>query len=163
MLSRREKALYYSRIFGIMKKTFVELRAMTAKEFLQQAYIAHNEVEMKLEELDRLRSLSERTTSKLNKIFVRSSEKNSKIEKAVVLIEEQTDRLAEEILKLLEIGQNVELAIRQVQNPSERNLLEYRYLCFFSWQQIATLMKASQRQIFRLHNQALENFGSQCQ
>ena len=136
---------------------------MTAKEFLQQAYIAHNEVEMKLEELERLRSLSERTTSKLNKIFVRSSKDNSKIETAVALIEEQTERLAEEVLKLLEIGKNVAIAIKQVQNPSERNLLEYRYLCFFSWQQIATLMKASQRQIFRLHNQALKNFGSKCQ
>lgn len=133
---------------------------MTAKEFLRQAYIAHNEVEMKLEELDRLRSLSERTTSKISKAAVQktSSNNNSRIESAVVLIEEQIERLAEEILKLLEIGKKVSIAIKQVPNPTERNLLEYRYLCFFSWEQISTLMKTSPRQIYRIHNQALENF-----
>ena len=41
---------------------------MTAKEFLQQAYIAHNEVEMKLEELERNKESSELLVATNNRI-----------------------------------------------------------------------------------------------
>lgn len=132
---------------------------MDAQDFLKQAYIAHNEVEMKLEEIDRLQSLAARTTSKIKSVSNRATNNgNSNIENAVILLEEQIKRLADEICKLLEISNMVSIAINSVKNDSERNLLEYRYLCFFTWQQIATLMRMSQRQIYRLHNQALENF-----
>ena len=133
---------------------------MTAKDFLQQAYIAHQEVELKLEEIEKLRSLSTRTTSKISSVPIRGSVNGSRIENAVALIEEQADRLADEVLKLLEINKSVANAIAQVKNPSERAILEYRYLCFFSWQQISALMKTSTRQIYRLHNQALKNFSA---
>lgn len=138
---------------------------MTAKDFLQQAYIAHREVELKLEEIEKLRSLSIRTTTKLSDVPIRGSVTGSRVENAVALLEEQAERLADEVLKLLEISKNVADAIAQVKNSSERAVLEYRYLCFFSWPQISTLMKTSPRQIYRLHNQALENFpcyGSKC-
>ena len=133
---------------------------MTTKDFLQQAYIAHREVELKLEEIEKLRSLSTRTTSKISSVPIRGSVNGSRIENAVALIEEQADRLAEEVLKLLEINKSVANAIAQVKNPSERAILEYRYLCFFSWQQISALMKTGTRQIYRLHNQALKNFSA---
>lgn len=133
---------------------------MTAKDFLQQAYIAHREVELKLEEIEKLRSLSTRTTGKISSIPIRGSGNGSRVENAVVLLEEQAERLADEVLKLLEINKSVADAIAKVKNHDERIILEYRYLCFFSWSQISTLMKTGARQIYRLHNQALKNFST---
>ena len=133
---------------------------MTAKEFLQQAYIAHNEVELKLEQIERLRSLSTRTTAKFSDVPVRVSCTGSRIENAVALIDEQADRLADEVVSLLEINKTIADAIAKVKNSAERTVLEYRYLCFFSWPQIATIMKTGLSNIYRIHSAALKNFSS---
>ena len=133
---------------------------MTAKEFLQQAYIAHNEVELKLEQIERLRSLSTRTTAKFSHVPVRVSCTGSRIENAVALIDEQADRLADEVVSLLEINKTIADAIAKVKNSAERTVLEYRYLCFFSWPQIATIMKTGLSNIYRIHSAALKNFSS---
>lgn len=133
---------------------------MTAKEFLQQAYIAHNEVEFKLEQIDRLRSLATRTTAKISDIPTQGSKTASRIEHAVALLEEQADRLADELLSLLEITKNVTAAISNVKNSNERSVLEYRYLCFFSWNQISTLMKTGVSNVYKIHSSALKNFPS---
>ena len=133
---------------------------MTAKEFLQQAYIAHNEVELKLEQIERLRSLSTRTTAKFSDVHVQASCTNSRIENAVALIDEQADRLADEVVSLLEINKTIADAIAKVKNSTERTVLEYRYLCFFSWPQIATIMKTGLSNIYRIHSAALKNFSS---
>jgi len=131
---------------------------MTAKEFLQQAYIAHGEVDIKLEQIAKLQSLATRVTTTLKNTPCGSAVSGSRIENSVVNIQEQISRLAEEVTNLLAIQEKVATAIKRVENPVERKILEYRYLCFFSWQQITLIMKASQRNIFLIHNQALKNF-----
>lgn len=136
---------------------------MTAKEFLQQAYIAHGEVEMKLEQITRLQSLATRTTSTISTTLGnKNGESESKIERAIISMEGQIEKLSEEITKLLEVVKEVSEAISQVANPTERKILEYRYLCFFSWKQISLLMKVSQRTIYSFHNAALKNFAVVC-
>ena len=138
---------------------------MTAKEFLQQAYFAQQEVDFKLEEMARLQALATRVTSTLKSTPSGTNMVTSKIEDAVAKIEEQRNRLAEEITELLKITETVSDAINKVKNYDEKQILKFRYLRFYSWQQISILMKTSLRQIYRLHSQALENFfscGSQC-
>lgn len=131
---------------------------MTAKEFLQQVYVANGEIEMKLEEIERLRALATRTTSTIKSTPSGGSGSKSKIENAVIAIQEKIERLADEITKLLEVSELVGKAIAKVKEPTERRILEYRYLHFFSWKQIALMMKASERKVFQKHEQALKNF-----
>ena len=132
---------------------------MSAKEFLQQAYEAHKEMEVKLEQLERLRSLAVSTTSRIHAaVPIKGSKGDSRIEKAVALIDEQTNRLADDIINLMEINKAVATAIAQVKSVSERAVLEYRYLSFFSWQQVSTLMKTSISNVFKIHANALKNF-----
>ena len=137
---------------------------MTAKEFLQQAYYAQQEVNMLLEQIEQLQSLATSTTTVFKNAPSGSAGVNSKIETAVIRIQEQINRLTAELTELLNVTEKVSAAIAQVKNPAEKKILKYRYLCFFSWKQISLLMKTSLRQIYRLHSQALENFfvGSQC-
>lgn len=135
---------------------------MTAKEFLQQAYYAQQEVDFKLEEIARLESLATRTTATLKSTPSGSNVATSKIETAIAKMEEQRNRLAEEVTELLKITEEVADAINKVQNYAEKQILKYRYLRFYDWKQISILMKMSSRQLYRLHSQALENFGSRC-
>lgn len=131
---------------------------MTAQEFLKQAYFAQQEVEMKLEQIARLESLATRTTSALKGTPSGSNAATSKIESAVISMQEQKDRLAEEVTDLLKITDKVSTAISQIKNPVEKRILKYRYVSFFSWKQISLLMKMGKSNLFRLHADALKNF-----
>ena len=131
---------------------------MTAKEFLQQAYYAQQEVDMKLEQIERLQLLATRTTTVFKSVPSGSACADSKIEMAVIRIQEQINRLTAELTELLNVTEKVSAAIAQVKNPAEKKILKYRYLCFFSWKQISLLMKTGQSNIFKLHATALKNF-----
>lgn len=131
---------------------------MTPKEFLQQAYLAHHEVDICLEEISKLQSVAARTTTVMKDVPNGGQTIVSQIENSIMQVDTKAKKLAEEIKRLVEVVDKVQAAISQVPNSDERTILKYRYLCFFSWQQISFVMKTSLRQIYRLHNDALENF-----
>lgn len=129
---------------------------MTAKEFLQQAFVAHKGIELRLERITAVQSLATRTTTTLKHAAGGSNIFRSKVETAVIELQELTEQLADEVTRLIEVTKRIAAAIALVPNADERAILEYRYLCFFSWQQITALMKTSSRQIFRFHRSALK-------
>lgn len=133
---------------------------MTGKEFLEQAFIAHQEIEARLEEITRLQSLATRTTSTLKSTPSSSGAAKSKIEKAVAEMQEKENRLADEVAELMRITDKVSSAVEKIKNPVEKRILKYRYVSFFSWKQISLLMKMGKSNLFRLHADALENFSS---
>ena len=134
---------------------------MTAKEFLQQVYFAQQEVEMKLEQIERLQSLATRITTRFKSTPSGSNSIDSRIEISVAEIQEQINRLSEEVTKLLSVSKEVQATIAQVEKVISRRILEYRYLSFFTWKQIAIMMRTSLRHVYKLHKEALENFSTQ--
>ena len=134
---------------------------MTIQDYLKQAFIAHQEIEARLEEITRLQSLATSTNSTLKGTPSGSKVAMSKIEQAVARMQEKEERLAEEVTELLNITNAVSTAVEKIKNPVEKRILKYRYVCFFSWKQIALLMKMSNSSLFRLHASALENLSSQ--
>lgn len=134
---------------------------MTAKEFLQQAFFFQREIEINLERISRLQSLATRTTTVIKGTpGGKSLADNSRVENSVVMIQEQIDRLAEEISLMLEVIKKISVAISSVSNNNEQAILKYRYLCFFSWETIAEIMQASDRKVFALHQQALKKISA---
>ena len=129
---------------------------MTTKEFLEQAFIAHQEIEARLEEITRLQSLATRTTSTLKSTPSNSVAAQSKIEKAVAEMQEKENLLADEIAELMKITELVSTTIETIKNPVEKRILRCRYVSFYSWKQIALIMKISISHLFRLHNDALK-------
>ena len=129
---------------------------MTAKEFLQQAFVAHREIETRLEQLIRQQALATQATTVMRNAPGGNNPVGSRVENAVIKMQELTDSLADEITRLIEVTKKVSAAIELVPNANERAILEYRYLCFFSWTQIAAVMKTGNRQIFRFHHSALK-------
>lgn len=134
---------------------------MTAKEFLQQVYIAHREIDAKLEQISRLQADATRTTTVIRNTPCGGSLTNSRIESAVVKLHDKTAQLANELERLVKVIGEVSAYIARVKNADERVILEYRYLCFFSWQKISEYMSIGLRQVFKIHNAALKNFPSQ--
>lgn len=134
---------------------------MTAKEFLQQVFNAYRDADSKLEQMARLQSLATRTTTVISSAPVgNSSDISSRVERAIVAIAGQSEHLADEIQRLLDVREKVAAAIADVPYPDERRVLEYRYLAFLSWKEISHAMKAGLRTIYRLHDRALKNFAA---
>lgn len=135
---------------------------MTEREFLQQVFNAYQDVDCKLEQIARLQALATRTTTTMCGTPCGNGTKlSSKIEQAVLAVSWQSERLADGIKRLLDTRIEVADAIAKVANHSERRILEYRYLAFLPWKEIAHMMKIGVRQVYKLHTRALKNFSAQ--
>ena len=60
-----------------------------------------------------------------------------------------------DIDRLVDLKREIVRVICSVDNPEYQTLLEKRYLCFMSWEQIAVEMNYGIDNIFRLHRKAL--------
>ena len=135
---------------------------MTAKEFLQQVFIAYQEADSKLEQIARLQSLATRTTTVIHSTPCgNGTSLTSRVEQAIVSIDEQSDKLADELKHFMQVRDTVADAINKITAPNERRLLEFRYLAFKSWKEISHSMKISIRYAYMLHERALKNFSEQ--
>ena len=81
----------------------------------------------------------------------------SKIEKAVVKIIEVEESLKRDVENLVELKKEIMTTIHSVANVELQTLLEKRYLCFLSWEQIAVEMHYSIQHIYRMHDEALSS------
>ena len=134
---------------------------MTAKDFLQQVFIVYKEVDSKLEQIERLQALATRTTTVISGTpRGNGSALSSRVEAAVLSIQNQSDFLADEINHLLDVRKRVADEIAKVTNHNERIVLEQRYLAFRSWKEISHSMKIGLRTVFRFHDKALKNFAA---
>ena len=130
---------------------------MTQKEFLQQAGNTHLAVESRLEQIARLQSLATKAITVMNGVPTAGTSAGSVIETRIGEVQEQSALLAEEISRMVDARNEVAEAIARVTNPDERCLLELRYLCHYSWEQIAKILTFSVDHVFTLHRQALKN------
>jgi len=128
---------------------------MKAKYYLGQAYRIDQRINSKLEQIASLRELATKATSTLSDA-PRSSSPNLK--PMEVIIAKMMDLEAEinnDIDTLVDLKKELVAVIKNVDNPEFQTLLELRYLCFKTWEQIAVSMGYSLQHIFRLHDRAL--------
>ena len=55
----------------------------------------------------------------------------------------------------MDLKRDIVAIIKAVENPEYQTLLELRYLCFKTWEQIAVEMNYSIQHIYRLRDKAL--------
>lgn len=58
---------------------------------------------------------------------------------------------------LVDLKKEIISIIKKINNPEQQTLLELRYLCFKTWEQIAVDMGYSIQNAYKVHNRALEN------
>lgn len=77
------------------------------------------------------------------------------MEDAILSIIELEAEINADICKLVDTKKDIVHKIKSVENPEYQTLLELRYLCFKSWEQIAVDMGYDLRWLYRLHHRAL--------
>lgn len=129
---------------------------MTAKEYLSQAYRLDQRINSKIEQVASLNSLATKCTSTLTGMPHSPSKTDSLMADTVIKIISLEDEINADIDRLVDLKREIVSVIKAVEEPEYQTLLELRYLCFKTWEQIAVDMNYGIDNIFKLRKKALD-------
>lgn len=129
---------------------------MTAKEYLNQAYRIDQRINSKIEQVSSLRALATKATSTLSDTPPSGTRNVHRMEDIIVKIIDMENEINADIDRLVDLKQEIIKTIKSVNNPEQQTLLELRYLCFRSWEEISIEMDYSIQQIYRIRDKAFE-------
>jgi DNA-directed RNA polymerase specialized sigma subunit len=130
---------------------------MTTKEYLSQAYRLDQRINSKLEQVASLNELATKCTSALTGMPRNPNHGTSTMADAITKIVDLQAEIKRDIDSLVDLKRGIVRAIKAVDNPEYQTLLELRYLCFKTWEQIAVDMGYNVRHVYRLHDEAVES------
>lgn len=129
---------------------------MNAKDYLLQARYLDERITSKTQQIASLNDLATRCTSTFSDMPRNPNRGGSKIEDCVIKIIELEESIKKDIEKLVDLKSEIMAVIKAVPNVEYQTLLEKRYLCFITWEQIAVDMNYSMQHIHRMHSSALK-------
>lgn len=132
------------------------MSAMTAKEYLGQARFLDMRINSKIQQVASLNELATRCTTTLSDMPKNPNRGDSRMADSVIKIIDLQDEINSDINKLVELKREIMGVIKAVPNMEYQTLLEKRYLCFITWEQIAVDMNYSMQYTFRIHERALK-------
>lgn len=127
---------------------------MTAREYLNQAYRLDQRINSKLEQVMSLRDLTTKATATMSDM-PGGSRNVYKMQDIIGKIIDLENEINADIDQLVDLKREMVSAIKAVEDPEYQTLLELRYLCFKTWEQIAVEMDYSIQHIYRLRDKAL--------
>jgi hypothetical protein len=128
---------------------------MTAKEYLSQAYRLDQRINSKLEQVASLNELATKCTHTITGMPRNPGHGTSTIAEVVTKIVDLQADINRDIDCLVDLKREIVGVIKAVDNTECQTLLELRYLCFKSWEQIAVDMGYNVRHVYRLHDVAV--------
>jgi hypothetical protein len=129
---------------------------MTTKDYLSQAYRIDQRINSKIEQVQSLRDLAEKASATLSDVPPSKGTRN--VHRMGDVIAKMVDLESEingDLCHLLDTKREIVTVIKCVDSTELRTLLELRYLCFKTWEQIAVELHFDLRWVHRLHNRAL--------
>ena len=129
---------------------------MKIKEYMQQAYFLDKRINSKIEQLDNLRELSKMTSRQMSDMPGSPNRNIHQMENTVLKIIDLENEINDDIDTLVSLKTAITHRIKGIQCPKYELVLELRYLCFKSWEDIAAEMGYDVRHVFRLHGEALK-------
>lgn len=131
---------------------------MNAKQYLRQIRRLDNIINAKLEQVEMLRAMTTRMTTKLSSDKVQESNIPDKMPTLICKIVDLEKEITNDIDKLIDLKTEVMRKIDSIQNDDYRLLLTLRYLNFKTWEQIAVEMGFTFQWVHELHKRALIEF-----
>ncbi|EYE88017.1 hypothetical protein Q428_10185 [Fervidicella metallireducens AeB] len=130
---------------------------MRAKEYLSQAVWLDKLIQNKLEQMEKLEAIAQKTTVDLSQEKVSGGKAStSPMENAVVKLIELKHEINDDIDRLIDLKREIIETIGQLSDGSYKLLLEMRYIGGKSWDVIAVELGCDRRTIFRMHGKAIK-------
>lgn len=128
---------------------------MTKKEYLSQAYRLDQRINSKLAQVTALNDLATKCTSSLSDMPRNPNRGISTMADAIDKIVDLQAEINRDIDALVDLKRDIVRAIKAVANTEYQTILELRYLCFKTWEQIAVDMGYNVRHVYRIHDEAV--------
>lgn len=128
---------------------------MTAKDFLNQAFLLDQRIQSKTEQIQSLNDLATSCSATLTGMPRNPNRGGSRMADAVCKIIDLENEIAADMNRLIEIKKEIVRVINAVDDVVYRTLLEQRYLCGATWETITITLNCNRRWTFRLHDRAL--------
>jgi hypothetical protein len=128
---------------------------MTIKEYLSQARYLDMRINSKIQQVASLNELATKCTVTLTGMPRNPNHSTSTMADAVAKIVDLQAEINRDIDALVDLKTEITGVIKAVSNPEYQTILEKRYLCFLSWEQISVDMNYSMQYTFRMHDRAL--------
>ena len=129
---------------------------MTARDYLSQAYRLDQRINSKLEQVESLNELATKVSSTLTGMPKNPNSATSTMADTVTKIIALQAEINNDIDRLVDLKREMVAVIKAVANTERQTLLELRYLCFKTWEQIAVEMDYTVRNVHLLHKEALK-------
>ena len=129
---------------------------MTAKDFLSQAYRLDQRINAKIAQVASLNDLATKCTTTLSGMPGSPNRGKDTMAEAIAKIVDLQAEINADIDRLVDLKRSIVMAIKAVDNTELQTLLEKRYLCFMTWEQISVDMGYGIANIYVLHNKALK-------
>ncbi len=131
---------------------------MSIKHYLGQLWRLDQLIEAKLESLEVIRSLAEKTTYTPSEILIQKTSKEG-YEKLIIKMVTLQEEINKHIDKLIDLKRKIILQIDKVDDHDCKLLLILRYVNFKRWEEIAVEMGYSFQWVCGgLHSKALQKF-----
>ena len=127
---------------------------MTAKEYLSRAYKINSRINSKIEQVTALRELATKATATLSDMPPSGTRNLHRMEDVICNIIDLENEINRDIDCLVDTKREISRTIKTVDNVELQLLLEKRFLCGLTWEQIAVEMGYSIRQVYRLRDSA---------
>ena len=129
---------------------------MTVKEYLSQAKFLDQRINSKIQQVAALNDLATKATSTLTGMPRNPNHATSSMEDVIAKIIDLQAEINNDIDTLVDLKRSLSKTIKAVDSPEYQTVLEKRYLCFQSWEQIVVEMGYDLRWLYRIHGKALE-------
>ena len=125
------------------------------KEYLSQARYLDMRINSKIQQMTSLNDLATKCTTALSGMPGSPSKNTSSMEEIICKIIDLQVEINNDIDMLVDLKGEIMQIIKSVSNPEYQTILEKRYLCFLSWEQISVDMHYSMQYTFKMHDKAL--------
>lgn len=129
---------------------------MNTKEYLSQAYMIDQRINAKLEQVVALRGLATKATTTISDTPRSDSPNVNRMEDIILKIVDSENEINAEIDQLVDLKREMRSVIGAVNHPEYQTLLELRYLCYKTWDQIGIEMNYNTKYVFEIHERALK-------
>ena len=130
---------------------------MTAKEYLSQARFLDDRINSKIQQISSLNELATKCTATISDMPHGLNSGGSTMADAVCKIVDLQEEINMDIDSLVDLKRDIVKTIKSVQNPEYQIILELRYLCFKTWEEIAVQMNCSIDNVFKIRKNALKS------
>ena len=128
---------------------------LSAKDYLSQAYRIDQRINSKIEQVQSLRALAEKATSTLSNAPTSGTRNIHRMENIIAKMVDLESEINTDLNYLIDLKHEIVTVIKCVESPELKTLLELRYLCFKTWEEISVSLHLDIRWVHRLHNRAL--------